>query len=282
MGFKTRRLNPDIKVNYLGSRRAYNAESVQISAGLLVHVSSHDADSGLPKVTRSSAGSSHQPTHVARTLFGASSGSDLGSGVLADWHMVNDIDTSALDVGDPVFLGANGAYITDDSALPGGVQVGEVTVSDATKGQIELNPGKYAQGGGLVTRKVTIANAAVRTLNATPVELIPAPGEDKFIEIDSVVITLSYGSAAFDGVAANEDLQLRYNNGSGAQVVNEVAGVGFADQTNDEVRFRRGVDVDPTAHANHAVMAVLATGEWYAAAGDSDLVITLRYRVVSL
>lgn len=136
--------------------------------------------------------------------------------------------------------------------------------------------------GGIPTalqiKVVTIANAAVRTLNATPVEVIPAPPSGYYIDVVSIMARLNYGSAAFDNVASGEDLCFKFTNASGAKVTtSDVTGVGFADQTANEVRLLKGAAVTPVAAAK--VVASVLSGSWYSAAGDSSLTIESVYLI---
>lgn len=125
--------------------------------------------------------------------------------------------------------------------------------------------------------KKDIANAAVRTLNATPVEVIPAPGAGKYIEIISATYWFKYTAPAFDAVGASDNLVLKYTDASGAELTGVVAGVGFGDATADKQALRNGVDFVPVANA--AVVAHIKTGEWYAAAGGGALSIEVEYRI---
>jgi hypothetical protein len=78
-------------------------------------------------------------------------------------------------------------------------------------------------------------------------------------------------------VAAGDDLALKYTNASGAKVTGDLAGVGFADQTSDQLRLVKGVAVTPAINA--AIVAHILVGEWYAAAGGSALDYKIRYMI---
>lgn len=130
----------------------------------------------------------------------------------------------------------------------------------------------------LIRRVTTITSTQVRTLNATPVSVVPAPGAGFFVEVDSVRVMLDYNSAAYDGVAGSgEDLSFKYTNASGAKVTGDIAGSGFGDATSDQQRLVRGVAVTPVSNA--AIVAHILSAEWYAAAGNSPLLVEVFYRV---
>lgn len=128
----------------------------------------------------------------------------------------------------------------------------------------------------------TINNASCRTLNATPVSIIPAPGAGKAIVDVRVSVKYVYATAAFDSVGAGDDLEIRYTDGSGAKVANDIETTGMLDQTSDQYRMSGPVLTSMTPVANAAVVLRLATGEVYAAAGGGSLVVQAYYRVVTL
>lgn len=130
----------------------------------------------------------------------------------------------------------------------------------------------------LAVADVTVATAAVKTLNATPVTLVAAPGSGKFIAVQDVTFFLDYASAAYDGIAAGEDLTVRYTDGSG-QLIATCETTGFLDQTADQVRFVDfGAATVITPVANAAVVLHMSTGE--IATGDSPLKVRVTYKVM--
>ena len=130
--------------------------------------------------------------------------------------------------------------------------------------------------------KVTIANAAVRTLNATPVTVIPAPGVGKAIVDVSVQAKYVYATAAFDSVGANDDLAFKYTDSSGAKVCGDIETTGWLDQSSSAWRATGPVVTSMTPVENAAIVAHMLTGEVYSAAGGGSLVIRAQYRVVDL
>lgn len=128
---------------------------------------------------------------------------------------------------------------------------------------------------------VTIATAAVKTLNATPVELVPAPGAGYANVLIGALAFLDYNSAAYDGVASGEDLAIKYTDGSGLQVA-AFETTGFLDQTSDQIRYVAPTvqtsNAGQTIVANAALVAHMLTGE--IATGNSPVKIRCYYRVV--
>lgn len=141
-----------------------------------------------------------------------------------------------------------------------------------------------ATGSGQVFQTdVTIATAAVLTLNATPVALVPAPGANKAIVLVGVLLWIDFNSAAYDGIAAGEDLLVSYTNGAGQEVARQEA-TGFMDAVADEIRWLPAQEAalaavsDITPVPNAALVLSMLVGE--IATGDSPLKARVLYRVI--
>lgn len=284
MALKPRLIQPDADQNFSGRILAYNAAGSNIAKNSLVYVSgAHTSPSRYLEVALADADGAaraRRPDGVSFALI-----LDGQRGTVAEWAIVDGLDTSAYTAGDPVYLSdtAGGYAIgTPPESVPE-VVVGEVLRSDASVGAILLAPKAYRDRATAptLTTTVTIANAAVRTLNATPVTLLPAPGAGFAYLVDRVVAKLDYATAAFDDAAAGEDLAFKYTDGGGAQLTSPVDHDGFANASADVVRAVAPV-AELTLLANAAVVAHILSGEWYSAAGGSDLVITLHYRIVAV
>jgi hypothetical protein len=130
--------------------------------------------------------------------------------------------------------------------------------------------------------RVSIPSASVLTLNATPYQLVAAPGSGRMLILEGVEVYKAAG-VADAGVAAGEDISIKYTNGSGLeQAVIETT--GFLDQTSAQVRYARfqtgaitaGTVTSFVPVANAALVAHMLTGEIIT--GDSAVVFRVYYR----
>lgn len=122
-----------------------------------------------------------------------------------------------------------------------------------------------------------IATGGVLALNATPIAVIPAGGSGVYHEFLGGVVFLDYAGTAY-AADAGEDLCLRYTDGSGDIVSNDIDGEEF-EATADAVYILSPVPTNPNVAqhlANTAIFAHIKSGEW--ATGTSPLKIRAFYR----
>lgn len=132
---------------------------------------------------------------------------------------------------------------------------------------------------------ISIPAASVLTLNSVPVTVIPAPGAGLAIVPTRINIYKAAGTA-YAGVAAGEDLVLKYTNGSGAQCTSVIETTGFLDQATAQYRTAispastgaTAGDVNPAANA--AVVLALLVGD--ITTGTSPLNVEILYNIVPL
>jgi hypothetical protein len=137
----------------------------------------------------------------------------------------------------------------------------------------------------LLYADVAVSSAEILALNATPKTLVAAPGANKFLRFRGAVLFLDYNSAAYAGIAAGEDLLIRYTDGSG-NTVGKCEVTGFLDGTADDYRSLMPVtstgaalqDVDPALNA--ALVLHMSTGEIIT--GDSPMGVRVYYDSIDL
>lgn len=129
---------------------------------------------------------------------------------------------------------------------------------------------------GILTGEVNILAAAVLTANASPVQLVAAPGSGKIIvPVGDVLVKYTYATAAF---ATNTTIALAL----GAQVVsNQLAGV--IDQTASQIGSFGGVQwTGPaTAVENLGLFFQVMTGN-PTGGGTSSVKLYFKYRIITL
>ena len=126
----------------------------------------------------------------------------------------------------------------------------------------------------------TITVAQMLALFATPRTLVPAPGVGYALAFVGAVFFYDYGAAAYAGIAAGEDLAIKYTDASGLEV-SEVETTGFLDQASDQLRYARphqaasGVN-SITPVPNAPLVLHLLVGEIIT--GDGPLKVRTYYR----
>lgn len=182
-----------------------------------------------------------------------------------------------------VFMGPTAAYKAAEG-LKSLVDAGRASVS-VVEEPTKLNamePALLGQGG-LDFVDVVVSSAQILALNATPVTLVATPGAGKALLFEGATLFLDYNSAAYAGIAAGEDLSIKYTDGSGT-AVGGCEATGFMDATADATRYVQayraasGVsDITPTANA--PLVLNMLTGEIIT--GNSPLKCRVFYRVLN-
>jgi hypothetical protein len=122
---------------------------------------------------------------------------------------------------------------------------------------------------------IKVTTAELLALNATPKELVEAPGAGKVLQFMGAVGFLDYNSTTYTG---NGILTIKYTNGSGTAVSDSVAGAALAHQADDcyEEFAKKTTEIELTANA--ALVLTEDTGEM--TTGNSPLYIKIFYRIL--
>lgn len=131
-----------------------------------------------------------------------------------------------------------------------------------SKGELILNRTDGVQEVFGLVATVTVSSAELLALNATPKLIIAAPGANRTIVPRRVAIFKVAGTA-YAGIAAGEDLVLKYTNTSGAQCSGVIETTGFLDQATDQTRVA------------HAPSSTGSTASDYSPANDANVVLHL-------
>ena len=142
---------------------------------------------------------------------------------------------------------------------------------------IEVN-NPIVQGGTRARVKTTkIAHAAILTLRATPVSLVPAPGAGKAIVVNRVSFVFDVTTTAYTEDADN--LAVEYSGGADILTVEMT---GFIDQTTDQVRVVSPAEALATPVANEAVQLFNNGAEEFGAGNAANtLSVTVEYEIIS-
>jgi hypothetical protein len=124
----------------------------------------------------------------------------------------------------------------------------------------------------------TITSAQLLALNATPQTLVPGPLPGLANIFLGCFVRYVYATAAYAGIAAGEDLAIKYTNGSGAEL-GLCEATGFLDLTADALRWVNPEnDVAKTPVERAAIVLHMLTGE--ITTGGGALHIRTYYRTV--
>ena len=118
--------------------------------------------------------------------------------------------------------------------------------------------------------------AALRAMNTTEITLIAAPGANKYIMIDEIFGISTKVTTAFTGA---NDIEFRYTDASGDQVVADFPAAWLNVATGSLVRASQGIATVQTPVANALICMTCGTADPGAGVGGyTELLI--NYRIV--
>ena len=181
--------------------------------------------------------------------------------------------TTAAGTAGQVIIGATGA--TGEFATIG--HTGGTITSTAGVNTLNLDTASSM----IQTATVEISSAQLKALNGTPIQLVAAPGADKFVDFLGAVIGLNYATAAMDDPTGDGDLQIRYDAGTVASLTVEAA--GFIDAAANAASTCKPLATDVIIVANKK-LELYNDGAEYTAGGGSTATLTVivNYRILDL
>jgi len=125
---------------------------------------------------------------------------------------------------------------------------------------------------------VAVSSSEILNLTTAPKTLVAAPASGKFLEFISASLILDYNSSAY--TESGDDMVIRYTNGSGVVVSQDIVAASFITATADTITNALPA-ADAVVAASGAVAQALVlhnTGSNYAA-GNSTMTVQIAYRV---
>lgn len=131
--------------------------------------------------------------------------------------------------------------------------------------------------------RIDIPAADIKTLVATPAELVPAPGAGKTVITDGLQLFLFAGTEVL--TESSDDLIVKYDNGSGTAIVTTIETTGFIDQAVDQMMIAVPIVLAGSTilgtNENKNVVLLNNSGEFAGnASNDASLRVYVQYHVV--
>ncbi len=131
---------------------------------------------------------------------------------------------------------------------------------------------------GSTRKDVVISSAEMLALDVTPKTLVAAPGANRAILLRDAIFFLDYNSAAYAGIAAGDDLNIRYTNSAGT-VAATLETTGFLDLTADAYALVKPATGTLILPVNQPLVASLAGP---IITGNSPVAVRLFYDVIDI
>jgi len=126
--------------------------------------------------------------------------------------------------------------------------------------------------------RVKLTAAEVKLLKTTPQTLIPAPGANKYIQVDKVIGYLDYKTAVFTG---GNNLEFRETGATGTKVSADLSST-FLNTAADIVAEVSGIEAQTTRLLDQPIVVAVPTADPGGATAASTLTLIIIYRVIKV
>lgn len=179
---------------------------------------------------------------------------------------------------------ADGSVTTDKL---GSLAVTQAKIANSAVGFNQLAGGAVGlsklQTQVAVESKVTLTNAEFLNLRATPKTIVAAQGSNTLIVVEQVILDITPSGGAYTETADN--LQLKYENGSGAACSGVIETTGVIDGTARQISLAYGTEAAAIATTGLNKAVVLhntGDGEFGGGNAANLITVTVRYHTVTL
>lgn len=170
----------------------------------------------------------------------------------------------------------NGVKVIDENGNyngpTGSVDTAELADNAVTSAKLDEKTIKYAE--------VSLTNAEMLALRATPKTLVAAPGAGKVLEFLSACLLFDYTGAYTESA---DNMAVKFENGSGVAVSDTIEATGFVDATADTLTFaRKAVDgITAKTGCENKALVLHNTGDGEYGGGNAANVVRVKvaYRV---
>lgn len=169
------------------------------------------------------------------------------------------------------------------NGLTGGGSSGSLTINAVAGPGIDVQADSIGIADSyLKVDQVTLTNAEMLALRATPKTLVNAPGAGRYVEFISATMFFDYTGAYTE---TDDNMQIKFTDGSGAAVSETIEATGFVDATADTiigVQPATSAAVAKTASENQAlVLHNTGSGEYGGGNAANAVRVNVVYRIHS-
>jgi hypothetical protein len=170
---------------------------------------------------------------------------------------------------------------------------GRISGSTKVQGDVQFNSSQFKVNDGVVQMTntlqfadVTLTSSEIKNARATPLELVAAQGAGNTVMFFGAQLKLNYGGTnAF--TETNDNFAVKYTNGSGDAVSQDIETTGFINQTADTLTNALPVNdaiVAASSSENQPlVLHNIGTSEIAGnAANDNTIALRIFYQVIAL